>query len=463
MLYRHPGMARDLEARTELRTAGDVAVDGSLRDQWLGRKISLARTLTALLPLLVFVYSIFASVMSWLGYESIYGRDQLWSQEALLVFTRLLMSAGGLVIWAAYRDLESTNAQLSEVSFKDEVTHLYNRRFFAIRLEAAIARYRRFNHPVSLVLLDLDGFKSINDQFGHRAGDDTLRGVADLLLMHSRGINIICRYGGDEFAILLVETAKEGAQVYADRIRHVLAQHDFPHGSLLSASLGVASLPEDVGASADALLHAADEALYASKRGGKNRVSTHRPAVPVASETPVLLHAISGGSDAPLSGLPESGVGLEALMGTRPADERSVLVLDGDIDVRLALEGLSDAAYDLILRPAPSGARSGRMTGDVRPRSEIRRHGGALRARARLCARAGPRPRHDRGGDARHRAWRRPARYRQDRHSRLDSAQAGPPHSRRVEGDADASRSGSPARRAHSLPGRSGAHRLSSS
>ncbi len=364
-------MAHDLEAHTKLRTAGDIAADGSLRDQWFGRKISLARTLTALLPLLVFVYSIFASVMSWLGYESIYGRDQLWSQ-ALLVFTGLLMSAGGLVIWAAYRDLESTNAQLSEVSFKDEVTHLYNRRFFAIRLEEEIARYRRFNHPVSLVLLDLDGFKSINDQFGHRAGDDTLRGVADLLLMHSRGINIICRYGGDEFAILLVETAKEGAQVYADRIRHVLAQHDFPHGSLLSASLGVASLPEDVGASADALLHAADEALYASKRGGKNRVSTHRPAVPVASETPVLLHAISGGSDAPLSGLPESGVGLEALMGTRPADERSVLVLDGDIDVRLALEGLSDAAYDLILRPAPSGARSGRMTGDVRPRSEIR-------------------------------------------------------------------------------------------
>ena len=158
MLYRHPGMARDLEARTELRTAGDVAVDGSLRDQWLGRKISLARTLTALLPLLVFVYSIFASVMSWLGYESIYGRDQLWSQEALLVFTGLLMSAGGLVIWAAYRDLESTNAQLSEVSFKDEVTHLYNRRFFAIRLEEEIARYRRFNRPVSLVLLDLDGF-----------------------------------------------------------------------------------------------------------------------------------------------------------------------------------------------------------------------------------------------------------------------------------------------------------------
>ena len=167
-------MAHDVEALKKLRSSADIAGEGPL-----GRKISLARILTALLPLLVFVYSIFASVMSWLGYESIYGRDQLWTQ-ALLVFTGLLMSAGGLVIWAAYRDLESTNAQLSEASFKDEVTHLYNRRFFAIRLEEEIARYRRFNHPVSLVLLDLDGFKSINDRVRPRGGrrDAARRGRA---------------------------------------------------------------------------------------------------------------------------------------------------------------------------------------------------------------------------------------------------------------------------------------------
>jgi diguanylate cyclase (GGDEF)-like protein len=357
-------MAHDVEALKKLRSSAGIAGDGTL-----GPKISLARILTALLPLLVFVYSIFASVMSWLGYESIYGRDQLWTQ-ALLVFTGLLMSAGGLVIWAAYRDLESANAQLSEASFKDEVTHLYNRRFFAIRLEEEIARYRRFNHPVSLVLLDLDGFKSINDQFGHGAGDETLRAVAELLLKHSRGINIICRYGGDEFAILLVETPKDGAQIYADRIRHVLAQHDFPHGSLLSASLGIASLPEDVEATADDLIRAADEALYASKRAGKNRVSTHRP-VSAISEAPVLLHAISGSSDAP--SWSEPAVGVEALVGTRPAeaDERGVLILNGAVDVRLALEGLSDAAYDLILRPAASEVMSG-MTGDNWRATEIR-------------------------------------------------------------------------------------------
>src|SRR4030095_8205375 len=103
-------------------------------------------------------------------------------------------------------------------------------------------------------------------------------------------------------------TPRAAPQISAARIRHVLAQHDFPHGSLLSASLGIASLPEDVEATADDLIRAADEALYASKRAGKNRVSTHQP-VSAISEAPVLLHAISGGSDAP--GWSEPAVGVE--------------------------------------------------------------------------------------------------------------------------------------------------------
>ena len=109
----------------------------------------------------------------------------------------------------AYKELESTSAQLKEFSFKDEVTGLYNRRFFSIRLEEEVSRYRRFNHPVSVVLLDLDGFKAVNDDLGHGAGDETLRAMAEILLKQSRGINVICRYGGDEFAVLLVETSQE--------------------------------------------------------------------------------------------------------------------------------------------------------------------------------------------------------------------------------------------------------------
>ncbi|HEU4367774.1 MAG TPA: diguanylate cyclase [Methylomirabilota bacterium] len=174
---------------------------------------------------------------------------------------------------AAYKELESTNARLKETSFKDEVTGLYNRRFFSLRLEEELSRYRRFNHPVSVVLLDLDGFKAVNDEFGHTVGDDTLREVAQILMKHSRGINVVSRYGGDEFAVLLVETSKAGARLYADRIREVVAKHPFSHGKVITASFGVASLPDDEAGTAEDLFRAADEALYTAKRAGKNQVA----------------------------------------------------------------------------------------------------------------------------------------------------------------------------------------------
>jgi diguanylate cyclase (GGDEF)-like protein len=174
---------------------------------------------------------------------------------------------------AAYKELESTNARLKETSFKDEVTGLYNRRFFSLRLEEELSRYRRFNHPVSVVLLDLDGFKGVNDEYGHTVGDDTLRDVAQILMKHSRGINVVSRYGGDEFAVLLVETSKAGARLYADRIREVVSKYPFSHGKIITASFGVASLPDDEAGTAEDLFRAADEALYTAKRAGKNQVA----------------------------------------------------------------------------------------------------------------------------------------------------------------------------------------------
>jgi len=374
---------------------------------WLGRRISLVMILTVLMPLLVLAYGLYERVTSWLGTDPLLGRDPLWG-HALLGFTGLLMAAGGLVVRdlastvrrtatgkieasvaaktdqigalmgsfsrmletievqageinqfatrldVAYKELESTNARLKEVSFRDEVTRLYNRRFFSIRLEEEVSRYRRFNHPVSVVLLDLDGFKAVNDEHGHGVGDETLRGVAELLLKHSRGINVLCRYGGDEFAILLVETPKAGAQIYADRIRHVLASHEFPHGRRVSASIGIACLPEDVGAAAEDLIHAADEALYVAKRGGKNRVSSHDESEASLSMRRALPAAAPSG--------PGEGLGrLERLVGASdavPADA-GVLLLSRGGDVRTALEGLDGDAYDLIMRPAaaaPHGA-----------------------------------------------------------------------------------------------------------
>jgi diguanylate cyclase (GGDEF)-like protein len=175
---------------------------------------------------------------------------------------------------AAYKELENTNTRLKETSFKDEVTGLYNRRFFSIRLEEEMQRHRRFNHPVSVVLMDLDGFKAVNDELGHAVGDESLRDVAQILVKHSRGINVVARYGGDEFVVLLVETSRAGARLYADRIRHVVSTHAFAHGKPLTASFGLASLPDDDAATAEELVRAADEALYAAKRAGKNQVAT---------------------------------------------------------------------------------------------------------------------------------------------------------------------------------------------
>jgi len=174
----------------------------------------------------------------------------------------------------AYRDLESANLRLKETSFKDDVTGLYNRRFFTIRLEEEISRYRRFNHPLSIVVLDLDHFKQVNDELGHQVGDETLRAVAQVLTKHSRGLNVVSRYGGDEFTMLLVETPKAGARVYAERIRALLAEQSFPHGRTVTGSLGIASLPEDDVTTAEDLFKLADEALYVAKRGGRNQVAS---------------------------------------------------------------------------------------------------------------------------------------------------------------------------------------------
>src|SRR5205809_34149 len=107
--------------------------------------------------------------------------------------------------------------------------------------------------------------------FGPRGGDEVLRGIAALLLRHSRSFSVVTRYGGDEFAIVLVNTPKDGALTYAERIRSVVAEYEFRHG-IVTVSLGAASLPED-GACGDDLVVAADKALYDAKRLGRNRVA----------------------------------------------------------------------------------------------------------------------------------------------------------------------------------------------
>ena len=162
------------------------------------------------------------------------------------------------------------NAMLEQLSFKDPLTEAYNRRYFALRIEEEAKRHERFGEPVSLVLLDIDHFKQINDRFGHAAGDTVLRELTHVLMANSRSFSIVTRYGGDEFAVLLVNTPKVGAVRYAQRIKSLIERHPFTNGPV-TVSVGVASLPEDVTESGE-LTPAADRALYVAKRLGRNAV-----------------------------------------------------------------------------------------------------------------------------------------------------------------------------------------------
>src|SRR2546426_4224660 len=309
--------------------SSDVAFAG----QRLRRKVLLALALSAVVPLLILAYVTHGYVLPGLDPTD---TTRFYALQLLMLFTLLAMVSGGYIIWdlgrtiaglaemfgddgrmaklehrkdevgtlmqsfakmletveqqateinsfamrldSAYKELESTNVRLKETSFKDEETGLYNRRFFSVRLEEEMSRYRRFNHPVSLVLMDLDGFKAVNDEMGHMVGDETLRDIGQILMKHSRGINVVSRYGGDEFVVLLVETSKAGARLYADRIRQIISTYPFSHGKAITASFGVSSLPDDEAATSEALFRAADEALYGAKRAGKNQVMGAGPA-----------------------------------------------------------------------------------------------------------------------------------------------------------------------------------------
>src|SRR5262249_61633271 len=131
------------------------------------------------------------------------------------------------------------NTRWEELSSKPPLRGFYTRRSFSIRREEEPRRYARFAEPLALVLIDLDRFKWINDELGHPAGDETLKEAARVISAHSRSFSIVTRFGGDEFAVLLVNTPKAGAVKYAQRIKDVIERHAFPHGPL-TVSVGVA-------------------------------------------------------------------------------------------------------------------------------------------------------------------------------------------------------------------------------
>ena len=178
---------------------------------------------------------------------------------------------------SGYRDLAE---HLKELSITDHVTGLFNRRYLQERLAEELNRSERHRLSFSFVIFDIDDFKLFNDTEGHPAGDAVLKELARVALASSRVYDIICRYGGEEFAILMPQTGKDEAYRVAERIRKSIKENltaewqRFPRSSI-TISLGIATFPED-GKSAGELIKNADAALYKAKASGKNKTFTHQ-------------------------------------------------------------------------------------------------------------------------------------------------------------------------------------------
>ena len=171
---------------------------------------------------------------------------------------------------------------VSQQAVTDELTGLSNNRRFRELISKEAVRAERFGHELSLIMLDIDDFKQINDTYGHLQGDEVLRMVGRVLHLESRGVDEPSRYGGEEFAVALPETGVDGALELAERIRvRIESEHvsrgEGPGAVTVTASIGTASMPGSA-AGAEALIAAADAALYEAKRAGKNRVVAGAPA-----------------------------------------------------------------------------------------------------------------------------------------------------------------------------------------
>jgi two-component system, cell cycle response regulator len=173
------------------------------------------------------------------------------------------------------RELMEANERLRYMSQTDALTGLENRRHIEIRLEELFEHAKRLKEPFCCVMVDLDRFKSVNDTYGHQAGDAVLKQLARILKQEVREIDHAARYGGEEFMLLLAGTVLDAGVVFAERVRKAIEAHTFTFDSLSirrTASFGIAGWPHPRITHSDGLVKAADESLYVAKETGRNRV-----------------------------------------------------------------------------------------------------------------------------------------------------------------------------------------------
>jgi diguanylate cyclase (GGDEF)-like protein len=183
--------------------------------------------------------------------------------------------------------IRDSEAALADLARRDRLTGLLNRRAYDEAIADALARRQRLNEDVSILLLDIDHFKRINDTHGHAAGDDVLRAIAATVTAQVRQIDKVCRIGGEEFVVILHDADRRAAAAMAERVRSAVEQNPVAIDAKpisVTVSIGVAIADDD--GDAAALLARADAALYDAKQGGRNRVVTAREASAAARPTP---------------------------------------------------------------------------------------------------------------------------------------------------------------------------------
>lgn len=172
--------------------------------------------------------------------------------------------------------LEDANRRLAELTITDDVTALYNQRFLYRRLEEEFERARRYGNPLSVMMLDLDHFKSVNDAHDHLFGSQVLRRVGEIFRFGVRAVDVLVRYGGDEFLVLMPNTPAHEAVPLAERLRKMLEEQDVGDGLRsykVTVSIGIAELGACGAESSQVLLRAADNAMYLAKHRGRNQVA----------------------------------------------------------------------------------------------------------------------------------------------------------------------------------------------
>ncbi len=175
------------------------------------------------------------------------------------------------------KDLERVNDELAVFSQTDGLTDLFNRSHWESCLRIEYKRWCRSQSPSSLVILDIDHFKNVNDTYGHPVGDDVIRHLSGLIKKHARETDISGRYGGEEFVVFLADTTAENAKIFAERLRKEVAQAIIKHNDIdlsYTISLGVAEVSKSM-KTYEAWIECADSALYHSKENGRNQVSLH--------------------------------------------------------------------------------------------------------------------------------------------------------------------------------------------